>query len=54
VIKIEDTIEEDELLDEDLDSTYSSKKKLDKAVDDGDMDAEDALFMEGYMDEDDD
>tara|TARA_Y100000310_G_C20429685_1_gene690829 strand:- start:517 stop:681 length:165 start_codon:yes stop_codon:yes gene_type:complete len=52
LIKIDDIVEEDELLDEDLDFAYGSKKKLNKAVDDGDMEAEDALFMEGYLDDD--
>ena len=52
MIKIDDTIDEEELLDEDLDFAYGSKKKLEKAVDDDEMEAEDALFMEGYLDED--
>jgi hypothetical protein len=30
---------------------YGNKKKLNEAVDNGDMDAEDALFMEGYLDD---
>jgi isopentenyl phosphate kinase len=56
VIKIDDILDDDELLDEefsdDVDITYGTKKKLDEAVDNDDMEAEDALFMEGYMEED--
>tara|TARA_Y100000310_G_C20647094_1_gene797258 strand:+ start:587 stop:748 length:162 start_codon:yes stop_codon:yes gene_type:complete len=52
VIKIDDILDDEELLDEDLDPAYGSKKKLEKAVDDDEMEAEDALFMEGYMEED--
>ena len=51
MVKIDDIIDEEELLDEDLDFAYGSKKKLAKAVDDDEMEAEDALFMEGYLDD---
>jgi len=52
VVKIDDILDEEELLDEDLDFAYGSKKKLEKAVDEDEMEAEDALFMEGYLEED--
>tara|TARA_Y100000034_G_scaffold133270_1_gene198285 strand:+ start:2404 stop:2565 length:162 start_codon:yes stop_codon:yes gene_type:complete len=50
---VDDLLDDEELLDEDLEFQYGSKKKLDDAVDNGDMDAEDALFLEGYQDDDD-
>jgi len=49
---MDDFIEEEDLLDEDLEYAYGSKKRLDEDVDNGDLDAEDALFFEGYQGED--
>ena len=49
--------DDDELFEEDLaegeESGYGSKKKLEDDVDNGDMDAEDALSLEGYHDDED-
>lgn len=50
-MKIDDYVDEEDLLDDEIDLEYTSKRKLEKAVDEGDMEAEDALFMEGYLDE---
>jgi len=51
-MKIDDYVDEEDLLDDEIDLEYTSKRKLAKAVDEGDMEAEDALFMEGYLDDD--
>lgn len=48
---IDDEYIEEDLLEDDVDVEYTSKKKLEKAVDEGDMEAEDALFMEGYLED---
>ena len=51
-----DLLDDDEELYEEESSeeseAYGTKKDLDEAVDNGDMDAEDALFMEGYLEDD--
>ena len=52
MVKIDDYIDEEDVLDDEIDVEYTSKRKLEKAVDEGDMEAEDALFMEGYLEED--
>ena len=52
MVKIEDYVDEEDILDDEVDLEYTSKRKLEKAVDEGDMEAEDALFMEGYLEED--
>lgn len=50
---MDDILDEEDILDEDLEFTYGSKKKLDEEVENGDMEAEDALFLEGYQEDDD-
>ena len=45
---------EDEELDEELEYASGSKRKLDEEVDNGDLEAEDALFFEGYQGEEED
>lgn len=52
MVKIEDYVDEEDILEDEIDLEYTSKRKLEKAVDEGDMEAEDALFMEGYLEED--
>ena len=52
MVKIDDYVDEEYVLDDEIDLEYTSKRKLEKAVDEGDMEAEDALFMEGYLEED--
>ncbi|MBS3156777.1 hypothetical protein J4442_01225 [Candidatus Woesearchaeota archaeon] len=52
MVKIDDYVDEEDVLDDEIDLEYTSKRKLEKAVDEGDMEAEDALFMEGYLEED--
>lgn len=52
MVNIDDYLDEEDVFEDEVDLEYTSKKKLEKAVDDGDMEAEDALFMEGYLEED--